>query len=161
MPLYAGAVPYGPDVKKLEERFPIETLYEGMLIEHFVLESVINQKRGTSRYYGTINSWKMRILNRTNVFLAWLPGQGLEVLDPAKVFGHVETKTRQKMRQTGRAVRMYGHVNRDRLNDIGQRRLDHQMKVLDAMRQHLDAAKREMAIELVPVRSLPKPEPVG
>jgi len=158
MPLFAGAVPYGPDIKKLEARFPVETLEEGMLIEHEILEAVINQKRGTSRYYGVVNSWRLRIRNQTAVFITWEMGKGLVVLPPHGVQGHAEAKTRQKIRQTARAIALFKWVDRSRLNDIGQRRFDHQTRLLELMRQQMETTKRQIAIELVPVRSLPKPD---
>jgi hypothetical protein len=47
-------------------------------------------------------------------------------------------------------------VDRDRLDSIGQRRLDHQMHVASVMRSALDNARKDMAVSLAPVQSLPQ-----
>ena len=154
---FFGGMPYGMDVKRLEEAFPLSELTEGRVIEHEALSALLGEKRGSSRYYGVINTWIKRTLNANGVYIAWQPGDGLKVLDPAGVLNRAEILTRQKMKQTGRAIKTFAWVDRTRLDSIGQQRLDHQVRVAQAIAAVLVEKRRELAVELAPIRSLPKP----
>jgi hypothetical protein len=154
--LFFGGMPYGIDIKRLEEAFPVKKLAEGRVIEHDALSAALGEKRGTSRYYGVINAWIGRMLNSNGIYIAWQPGDGIKVLDPAGVLNRAETITRQKMRQTGKAVKIFAWVDRSRLDSIGQQRLDHQIRVAQAIKTALDEKRREFAVELGPVKSLPR-----
>ena len=153
---FTGGVPYAIDVKSLMEAFSIDTLTEGRVIPHDELEATIGSERGSQRYYGVVNSWIGRVKNETGVFLVWDQGTGVRVLDPASVLGHAETRTRQKIKQTGRAIKTFAWVKRERLDDTGKARLDHQMRVAMALKTAIDTTRKELAVELAPVKCLPK-----
>lgn len=155
---FRGGIPYALDVKKLNEAFTTPSLTEGRLITHEMLETVLGEKRATQRYYGVVNSWIHQQRNSNGIFVVWVPAQGIKVLSPSEILEYSETRTRQKIRQTGQAVRTFAWVDRNRLDETGQKRLDHQMRVTNAMKNALDSAKRELAVELAPVHSLPKPK---
>ncbi len=160
--IFKGGMPYGPDVNRLKETFPPSTkLTEGTIIPHDALEKVVQQERGTQRYYGVIDSWMTQMRNELSIFMVWEPGQGVKVLNPAEVLQIAETRTRQKIRQTGRAIKTFNWVDRSRLDEIGKQRLDHQMRVANAIRQSIDSARKELAVDLAPVKSLPKPQLVN
>lgn len=154
--IYKSGLPYGPDIRRLDEAFPVSSLTEGRVIKHEELEAVLELKRTSSRYYAVVRSWISHCRNSDNIFLVWEPRVGLKVLPPAEVLDHAETKTRQKIRQTARAIRLFGWVDRGRLDEVGQRRLDHQLRVAGAIKDSLDAAKKQLAVELAPAKSLPK-----
>jgi hypothetical protein len=156
--VFRGGVPYSVDVRRLTEAFPVASLIEGRVIQHADLELIVNAPRGTQRYYAVINSWRIQTKNSNGIFIAWEPGTGIKILAPADVLDHAETKTRQKIRQTGRAIGIFGYVDRNRLNPIGQQRLDHQLRVTTAVKDALRAARKDMSINLAPVASLPKPQ---
>lgn len=157
---FFGGMPYGPDVRRLEEAFPVTELTEGKVIEHEMLSGVLDLKRGTQRYYGVINAWRSRVRNSNGVILEWQPGDGLKVLDPAGVLDCSENRTRQKIKQLcgPRAIGMFAWVDRARLDDVGRRRFDHQARVVRALKDAVIEKRRELAIELAPVKSLPKPK---
>ena len=154
--VFTGGVPYKVDVKRLAEALPVAELTEGRMIPHELLEGILNLERGSQRYYGVINSWITTTKNETGIFMVWRPGDGVEVLPPSSVLQHAETRTRQKIRQTGKAIKTFAWVQRERLDDTGKARLDHQMRIANALKTAIDGAKRELACELSPVLSLPK-----
>jgi len=154
--VFSGGVPYAVDVKRLREAWPIDRLEEGVLVPHEELEAVLNLERGTQRYYGVINSWMGKIRTETGIYMVWTPGDGVRVLAPAGILSHAETRTRQKIKQTGRAIRTFAWVQRDRLDEVGQARLDHQQRVAAALKMAIDATRQQLAVELAPARSLPK-----
>jgi hypothetical protein len=155
---FRGGVPYSVDVRRLIETFPVVSLTEGRIVTHAQLEAVVNAKRGDQRYYGVINSWIHQMKTANGVYIIWKPSVGLEVLDPANLLEHAEVKTRQKIRQTGRAVSIYGWVDRTRLNSFGQQRFDHDKRVLGALNDAMHSAKKDLAVALGPIQSLPKPQ---
>lgn len=154
--IFRGGLPYSHEVGLLVAAFPVPDLSEGRVIKHEEIEAVTKLKRGTGRYYGVVKSWINSQRNQNGVVIEWEPSIGIRVLDPAGVLQCAEKKTSQKIRQVGRAVRRFGWVDRSRLDDTGQRRLDHQVRVAAVVSGALAAAKKDLAIDLAPVQSLPK-----
>ena len=151
-----GGVPYALHVKRLEEDYPVNTLEEGRVITHQELEICTELEKQTIRYYGVINSWMRRIRDTTGVFMVWDMGVGVRVLAPAEVLEYSESRTKQKLRQTGKAIRNYAYVDRKRLDSTGQARLDHMTRLNAYLKSALDKTRRDMAVELAPIQSLPK-----
>jgi hypothetical protein len=156
--IITGGVPYALDVKRLTEAFPVNDLTEDRVITHEDLEGTIQLRRGTQRYYGVINSWLHKMKQEAGIYMIWEPGDGVKVLNPAGLLFHAETRTRQKIKQTVRAIRIYGHVEqrRDRLDETGRARLDHMVRVANKTKEAIEQARKDMAVELAPVKSLPK-----
>jgi hypothetical protein len=155
---FRGGIPYAIDVKRLSEAFPVPSLNEGRVIEHSELSAVLEMRSGTPRYYSVVNSWIGQTRALHGIYIIWQPSTGIKVLDPALLLTHAENKTRQKIRQTGRAVSIYGWVDRARLDSLGQQRLDHHSRVIGALNDAMHAARKNLAVPLSPIRSLPKRE---
>ena len=159
--IFRGGIPYSVDVRRLIETFPVPSLTEGRLITHTQLEEAVNSPRGSQRYYGVVNSWIARMRAANGIYMIWEQGAGILVLDPAKLLEHAETKTRQKIRQTNKAVSIHGWVDRARLNSLGQRRFDHNKRVFEVLREAMQVARKELPTTLSPIQSLPKPKFTG
>lgn len=153
---FRGGMPYGPDLDRLDAAFPIDSLTEGRIVTHAELAGAMDIQQGSPRYYSVIRAWirKQRITRR--VILEWVHAVGLKVLNPAEVLSTAEDVTHRKIRQTQKAISRFSWVDRNRLNSQGQSRLDHQTMVYGRLTYALSQAKRESAIELAPVQSLPK-----
>ena len=155
---FRGGLPYSIDVRRLKDRYPVETLTEGLIIQHADLEGIVNCKAGTQRYYGVINSWISSVKNSNGIIIIWQPSVGLKILEPSGTMGHVDRKSRQKARQFVSATRIFGWVDRNRLNSAGQARLDHQMQYLAKIASEVRSVPKELAVDIAPVLSLPKPK---
>lgn len=155
---FRAGVPYSLDVRKLCDAFPVPTLTEGREIPHHSLEEIINVPKGHQRYYAVVNSWIGQMRNSNGIFIIWKPTIGIRVLPPEGVLEHAETRTRQKIRLTRRAISTFAWVDGKRLDAMGQKRLDHQMRNVAILKEHLDAAQKATAIDLAPIKSLPKPK---
>nr|MDP9113886.1 hypothetical protein [Acidobacteriota bacterium] len=103
--IFKGGMPYGPDVNRLKEEFPPASLTEGRMILHERLVEIVQQPKGSSRYYGVIDSWIAQQRNDNGIFMAWEPSRGLKVLAPAEILFLAESRTKQKLKQVGRAVK--------------------------------------------------------
>jgi hypothetical protein len=158
---FTGAVPYVVDVNRLKVAYPAPELTEGRVITHEELQVTVGAKSGSGRYYGVINSWIKQMKSANGIFIVWQSTVGVKVLDPAEILNHAENVTKQKIGQTGRAIKNFAWVDRRRLDATGQKRLDHQLRVAAAIEDSLAAARRDMTVELAPVKSLPKPKLVS
>src|SRR5215467_6274146 len=127
--VFRGGVPYAVDIKRLNDAFPLDLLTEGRVIEHSQLEAIVNAKKGTQRYYGIVNSWLVKNRRTYGVYIRWERPIGIKVLNPAEILDHGETQTRQKIRLTGKAMRITDYCDRSRLDAAGQQRLDHKNQV--------------------------------
>jgi len=154
--IFKGGIPYGPDIKRLSEAFPVPELTEGLIISHPKLEAILEIARTSQRYYGVVNAWISKQKHDNGIIIKWQPSVGLKVLNPAEVLEFAETRTKQKAKQLGRSVKWFSWVDRKRLDDTGQKRLDHQMMVSARMAQAVASAQKELAVELAPIKSLPK-----
>lgn len=151
---WLAGIPYGPQVEKIKRQYPKPE--EGLILSHDDLETLINEKKGTKRYYGIINSWRKYLLNDLGIDTNWIQGKGLKVINPAERLKVGEDNFRQGLRKTRRAFKRTAIVPRDRLDEIGKQRYDHQIKIMAKIATAAIDAKKELAIELAPVRSLPK-----
>ena len=156
LPQVVNGIPYGPDVRKLEEAFPSPD--EDQIIRHGEFEGLLKIESQTSRYYGVINTWRRRLRNERNIDSEWLHGIGLKILNPADRLKESERNVKQGIRHTGRAFRRLAIVPRERLDAIGQARYDHALQVASKLTTAGKDAQRELAIDLAPVKSLPKPK---
>lgn len=152
--VFRNGIPYGPDFGKLDATFT--DLTEGVLLTHPELEAALGIKRRSSRYYAVVNAWVRRKRASMGIFMVWESKVGLRVLDPASILTFSEARFQQKLVQTGRSIRNFGYVDRDRLNGLGQQRLDHQLQVAMKIRDAVESARKELAIGLSPIASLPQ-----
>ncbi len=151
-----AGIPYGPDVRKLEEAFPSPE--EDQIIKHEDFESLLKIPSKTQRFYGVINTWRRRLRAERNIDSEWVQGIGVKILNPADRLKVSESNVKHGIRKTGRAFRRLAIVPRDRLDAIGQARYDHAIQVASKLAQAGRDARRELAIDLAPVKSLPKPK---
>jgi hypothetical protein len=154
--IFRGGMPYGPDVKRLDEAYPIASLTEGLLIEHEKLSKIVKAQKGTGRYYGVIDSWRKRLREENDIVLLWRFGVGIYVAYPHERLNYSETKIRRGMRGTKRGIRFLGSVERERLDEQGQKRYDHVIHVSTVLHTALESARKQLPIGVPAIKSLPK-----
>ena len=151
-----NGIPYGPDVRKLEETYPSPE--EDSILRHTELETLLKIEQKTQRYYGVINTWRRRLRTERNIDSEWVHGVGLKILNPADRLKESERNIKQGIRHTGRAFKRLAITPRERLDSVGQARYDHALQVASKLTTAGREAGRELAIDLAPVKSLPKPK---
>lgn len=154
--IWKGGLPYEPDVRKLEEKYPNPE--EDQVITHEDFEKLLSLTRGPGRYYGVIKSWQKRLFNLRNIDSQWIQGKGVKILGPADRLEVGESGIRRKLKQVKREVRRTGATPRERLNEMGQRHYDHTMMNAAKMLPALEEMRKQLSIDLAPVKSLPKPQ---
>lgn len=156
LPQVVVGIPYGPDVRKLEEAYP--SPQEDQVIKSEDFEKLIRTPQKTARFYGVINAWRRRLRAERNIDSEWVQGVGVKILNPADRLKVSEGNIKHGIRKTNRAYRRLAITPRDRLDDMGQQRYDHQMLVAAKLVAAGRDAKKELAVDLAPVKSLPKPK---
>lgn len=156
LPQVVSGIPYGPDVRKLEETYPNPE--EDQIIKHEDFEKIIRTEQKTARFYGVINAWRRRLRADRNIDSEWVQGVGVKILNPAERLKVSESNIKQGIRHTGRAFRRLAITPRDRLDGIGQQRYDHQLQAVAKLTTAGRETLKEIAIDLAPVKSLPKPK---
>ena len=156
MNIFRGGVPYGPDIKRLTDTFPISNLEEGLIITHQELQAVIGLQSKSQRYYAVVDVWRHRMRGDYGINIVWQMGDGVKVLNPAEMLTFAEKRTKQKFRQTGKALQLFDYVEAARLDDTGKKRLDHMQVVRVKTSQALKESARELSIDLAPIGCLPK-----
>lgn len=156
LPQVVNGIPYGPDIRKLEESYPSPE--EDQVFPHDELETLLKIPQKTQRYYGVINTWRRRLRTERNIDSEWIHGIGLKILNPADRLKESERNVKQGIRHTGRGFRRLAIVPRDRLDAIGQARYDHALQVASKLITAGREARKELAVDLAPVKSLPKPK---
>lgn len=156
LPQVVNGIPYGPDVRKLEESYPSPE--EDAILRHNELETLLKIEQKTQRYYGVINTWRRNLRRERNIDSEWVHGVGLKILNPADRLKESERNIKQGIRHTGRAFKRLAITPRERLDSIGQARYDHALQVASKLTTAGREAGRELAIDLAPVKSLPKPK---
>lgn len=151
-----NGIPYGPDVRKIEEAYPNPE--EDQVIKSEEFETLIRVPQKTPRFYGVINAWRRRLRADRNIDSEWVQGVGVKILNPADRLKVSESNIKQGIRRTGRAFRRLAITPRERLDAVGQQRYDHQLQVGAKLTAAGREAQKELAVDLAPVRSLPKPK---
>lgn len=104
---YFGGLPTGPEVRKLQERFPNMESLIGTTIPHEDIEETIGVKRNESRYRTITNAWRKRVAKDTNGRvqmrgdLREYVGVGLRVLSDGEMVEY-HTDLKQSMVRKGR-----------------------------------------------------------
>ena len=67
--IFTGGVPTGPQVRKLEAAFPDVESIRGDVLKHDVIEEIIGEKRGTSRYRTITAAWRRKVEIATGIVI--------------------------------------------------------------------------------------------
>ncbi len=151
-----GGIPTDMEVKKLRENLP---LTRGDIVEHSRIAAVIGHAPGTSRYKSIVVAWVRRVLRETNLQLKSLRGVGYRVLDEHERIGDaVDTYTRGT-RQMVRGARKVAVIERPRLTEIDQGKLEHVERHITRVVAEARLASKEMSIRLQPQDQNPRLRP--
>lgn len=159
IPTVVNGIPYGPDILRLEETFGQRQ--EDEIITHAELTEVLRIDATNGRYYAVVNAWRRRLKTQRNIDTTWERNIGLKILNPADRLRISETDIQRGIRKTGRGFRRMAIIPRERLDEVGQRRFDHALQVASKLMTATRDANKELAVDLAPIKSLPKLKSAG
>lgn len=113
---FIGGVPYGPDIKRLEERFPVSSLEIGHTIPKDEFASTIYESWGTARCRGVYAAFGKRLLEDHGILLK-PQGEAIVVLDDNDRVDEMRANLRGIGRKSIKVRRIGATINRKKLDD--------------------------------------------
>jgi hypothetical protein len=154
--IYKRGLPYGPELRRLDEAFPLPQ--EGEVLRYEQIEEVLHHGRTESRFKTVLYSWRRSLWRSRNIDTEALAGIGIKILEPADRAALREKGILRKSRQVRLERQRYASTPRERLNAEGQQRYDHVMLLTGRIQAAIDDVKKQLPADIAPVKSLPKPK---
>ena len=123
--MFFGGIPTAPDVRKIDERWPMKDLRVGDRMEYSDMEKTINYRRKTCRYNTVVNSWRKQVERETGKIIGTVTGEAFVVLSDSEKVGLSGAKLKTAMRSTRRAVVVASLADRKNLSAEECARVDH------------------------------------
>jgi hypothetical protein len=76
--IFTGGIPYGPDIRKLEERVGVPT--PGTLVTYTEIEMALGYSWRTPRFRGVVWAWRKKLMREANLDTFAEPASGIRVL---------------------------------------------------------------------------------
>lgn len=152
---FFGGIPYAPDVNRLMKRFGNP---EPGLISYEEIEAALDMKRGDSRFEGVIAAWGRRLLKEHNIVIERrsVAGRGVKVLTEGERIAFEHGNFNRGGRQIRKAAVGASMIERDKLTEHEQKRLDHLRRTTASAAQSVGADARSLADALKAPSQLPK-----
>ena len=119
--LYFGGIPTEPDVKKLMEAYPEESLIPGTEIPYSGVDAIIGVEYGNGRWQGVTNAWRKRVESDWSIVIGHTLesiGRAFVVLDNDQKFDLGKRQTRSGLKRVKRGYIVTGTlVDRASLSD--------------------------------------------
>jgi len=128
--VFGGGIPWGPDVRKLLDKFGTP---EPGLITHEEIGEEIGEDWRSARYRGVVSSWRKHLWSEMNIDTHAESGEGIRILTEVE---RVECTTRDfrgVVRKTRRAYTRGGSIQAVKLDDVSRRKHDHLMRAVGAV----------------------------
>jgi len=121
--LYFGGIPTEPDVKKIRERWPDDSLKVGQVITDEDMQNLILCDYGTSRFRTVTHAWR-KALELAGILIGRERGVGFLVLNDSEKLDLQEGKVKTSVRAMKRSREIGTHVDRKKLTDEERTRQD-------------------------------------
>lgn len=131
--IFSGGVPTAPDVKRLRDNFPDNTLQVGQQVKYGEVEKILGCSKHSYRFKTVTFRWRRLVEKESNVIIGTDTGKGFVILDDHQKLSLSGSKLRTAARFAKRSYIVAGHINRRNLTDDEASRLDHQGKVAGAV----------------------------
>jgi hypothetical protein len=127
--VFFGGVPTEPDVEKLRKEWPEEELEPGDIIPYDEVCSIIGVKFRQSRFRTVTNAWRKMVEEETNIIIGTEPSVGFRVLSESEKAKLSGSKLRASTRAAKRSYIVAARVDRCKLEEEEQKKLDHYVGV--------------------------------
>src|SRR5262245_45786503 len=111
--IYKKGIPYAPDIKRLDEAFPMPE--EGDTLSYEQLAFVLKLEKESTRFRSILTSWRRGLLRSRNIDTEAVARVGIKVLAPDERSKVREKDITNKARLLGRQRYKYALIPRERL----------------------------------------------
>jgi len=109
---YFGGVPYGPDIKRLKDAYPITQMKQGDVIAYEDVGQIIREQPKTDRFYAVTLSWRKQIEKEAGFFVEPAgDGATFKVLDEKEKLQLSNKKDRIACRYNRRSLIVLKHID--------------------------------------------------
>ena len=123
--MYFAGTPTEPDIRKIRETYPDDSLNDGDLIPYADIEKLIGAKRRGYRFQTVTSRWRSLVEKESGRIIGTKPAVGFVVLRDDEKVDLSGGKMRSAFRHARRSMIVSGLVDRRKLNDEQRRRQDH------------------------------------
>jgi hypothetical protein len=122
--IFIGGIPTGPDVRKIRQKYPDNTLSVGTTIEYKKISALIGHEPGSYRFKTVTSAWRKVVEKESAIFIGTNPGVEFVVLNEREKLDLAGSKYRHSLRASRRANIVASHVNRKEISEEEATRLD-------------------------------------
>ncbi len=122
--LHFGGIPVAPDVKRIRDEWPDETLTEGQIISDADMETVIGCRKSHDRYQTVTQKWRKTVEMSCGAVIGREPGVGFKVLSDSEKLQLQEGKVKSSFRAMRRSRDVSIRIDRNNLSDDERKRQD-------------------------------------
>lgn len=123
--LFFGGLPTGPDVQRIRNVYPENSLAPQQEISYAHIGEIIGSKYGTSRFISVTTSWRKFVEKEVNVIFGTDPGVAFVVLNEPEKVKLSERKLHSAAKFARRAYIISAMVNTKLLSDHEKARKTH------------------------------------
>lgn len=152
--IFRGGLPYGPELKRLNEAFP--SLELGQTITHTEMSDVLELDRNGPRYSAIVRAWRKSLLRNCDIDCEPVPGVGIRVMTPAERQEFRRGRWRGRSRLVDRERRTYATIPVAQLTEAQKARFDNDMHAMNKIAEAQKDVRKLLTVN--PVQSLPKPK---
>ena len=134
--LFFGGVPTEPDVKKLMEAYPAESLAPETIIPYIKVTEITGIAYNSSRWSSVTNQWRKRVEDDYGIMIGVIEetkGKAFIVFTESQKLDYCHKQTRGAVRKVKRAITVIPGINRNQLSEDEQKKKDHLSLVHGAM----------------------------
>ena len=114
--LYFKGLPTDPEMRKLREAYPKDSLKEGRTIQYDELESIIGTAYGSSRFDTVISRWRRLMQREHGIHIdPHVPGKSLKVLDDHEKAEKAKKAFQESVKKELKSVMVFKDIARDNL----------------------------------------------
>lgn len=128
--IYLGGLPTGPDVRKLEAKFPDLEALRGKIITHEEVEQLLGEPRTSNRYKTVTGAWRRKVEKSTGIVIdgrGEAQGVGFRVLLHGDQVEFGVNQRRAGARRIRRAYQAVASTNEEKLTAEQKRLRDHEI----------------------------------
>lgn len=114
-----------PDVESIIKAVPVEKMQPGFFIEYLIVEGLIKEPVGSSRFRTVTNAWRKKLWNENKILVGVVPKLGFQVMNNEQRVSHSSRKLTSGLRGIGRGVRVAESTPDENLTEESKRKRTH------------------------------------
>jgi hypothetical protein len=129
MKTFFGGIPTAVDVKKLQEKWPVQEMNPGDIFLYSDVSALIKADIRSNRFKTVTNKWRRDLEHSDGVLIGTADSDKFVVLSDSQKLNLSGSKLRTAGRAVRRSIVVHAFTNRKKLTEAEQATYDHQQQV--------------------------------